>query len=165
LKEGDFGLSGNSFSTWKNMKGVHPYLNFPGNAEEAFDFYRSVFGTELVDVVRYRDFADNPMGIAEEDLDKLAHIALRLDENHLLMATDVVPSMPFTLTIGNNYYVMLEAESGEEAERLFAALAEGGEIEMALQKTDWAEKYGHFADRFGVRWMIIYTVEGDRPGQ
>jgi PhnB protein len=142
-----------------NRKGEHrmftanPYLNFAGNTEEAFTFYRSVFGGEFVDVLRFRDFGGNEMGVPEHELDRIAHIALPLGKDGLLMGTDTLEP----LTVGNNFYITLEADSAAEAERLFAALSAGGRVEMALQKTQWAELYGSCADRFGVQWMIMYT--------
>lgn len=137
------------------MKAVNPYLNFPGNTEEAFDFYRSVFGGEFIAVLRFRDFGENPMGIPEKELDKIAHIALPLGPNNMLMATDVVGEQ--SLSVGNNTYITLEAESSEEADRLFDGLSAGGKVEMPLQRTQWAEKYGICADRYGVQWMVDYT--------
>jgi PhnB protein len=139
------------------MKAANPYLNFKGNTEEAFEFYRSVFGGEFLQVMRFRDIGDNPMGVAEHELDKIAHIALPLGPNAVLMGTDALESWP--LTMGNNFYITLDAESGEEADRLFDALSEGGQVEMALQKTDWAEKYGHCVDRYGAQWMVLYSID------
>lgn len=139
------------------MRAANPYLNFKGNTEEAFNFYRSVFGGEFRQLMRFRDFADNPMGVAEHELDKIAHIALPLGPNAVLMGTDALESWPFTM--GNNFYITLDAESGEEADRLFDALSAGGQVEMALEKTEWAEKYGHCVDRYGARWMVIYSNE------
>lgn len=138
------------------MKAANPYLNFKGNTEEAFNFYKSVFGGEFLTVMRFRDFGDNGMGVAEKDLDKISHIALPLGQN-VLMGTDVVDSMPTNLTFGNNFYITLEPDSGQESERLFGALSSGGSVEMPLQKTEWAEKYGSCTDRYGVQWMVNYT--------
>jgi PhnB protein len=139
------------------MKSANPYLNLPGNTEEAFTFYKSVFGGEFTAVIRFRDFGDNTMGIAEEELDKIAHIGLPLGGANVLMGTDVVSSFPTKLNIGNNFYITIEPESAEEAHSLFSALSEGGQVEMPLQKTDWAELHGSCADRFGVQWMVDYT--------
>jgi PhnB protein len=139
------------------MNAANPYLNFDGNTEEAFTFYKSVFGGEFLTVLRFRDFDDNSMGVPERDLDKIAHISLPLGTDNVLMATDVLQSMPMTLTVGNNFYIHVEPENETEAETLFSALSAGGRIEMALQKTPWAEKYGTCADRFGVQWMVNYT--------
>ncbi len=146
------------------MKALSPYLNFGGNTEEAFNFYRSVFGGEFVGVVRFKDFAENPMGIPEADLDKIAHICLSLGNGAVLMGTDVVESMCKDLKVGNNFYLTLEPESAEEAEKLFSALSSGGEVEMPLQKTEWAEKYGQCTDKFGVQWMINHTGGVQFPG-
>lgn len=137
------------------MKSVSLYLNFAGNTLEAFTFYRSVFGGEFREVVRFRDMGDT-MGASESDLDKIAHISLPLTSQVLLMATDVISSMPVTLTLGNNFYITLELESAEESETLFDALSAGGEVEMPLQQTEWADKYGSFKDRYGVGWMVTY---------
>lgn len=141
------------------MKTPNPYLNFPGNTEEAFTFYKSVFGGEFVAVVRYQDLqGDGGMGAPAEDQGKIAHIALPIGDG-VLMATDALESFGRGLTVGNNFYINLEAESGEEADRLFAALSAGGRVEMPLQRTQWAEKYGACADKFGVQWMVNYRGE------
>lgn len=139
------------------MKTANPYLYFSGNTEEAFAFYGSVFGGEPIGMLRYRDFADNPMGVPDAELDRIAHIALPLGKDNVLMGTDTLESRGQSLTFGNNFYLTLEAESGEEAERTFGALSEGGRVEMPLQRTDWAEQYGICTDRFGVQWMMSYT--------
>jgi PhnB protein len=148
------------------MKKVEPYLNFAGNTEEAFTFYQSVFGGELF-VVRFRDFPDNPMGVFDAELDKIAHIALPLGEGVLLMGSDVLESLGQSLKVGNNAYLHLETSDAEEAERLFGSLADGGKVEMPLQKTEWAEQYGICVDKFGVQWMVSYTgsVRFSAPGQ
>jgi len=139
------------------MKTANPYLNFNGNTEEAFTFYRSVLGGEFVAVVRFKDFGENSMGVPENELDKIAHIALPLGKDNMLMGTDVLASQGQSLTFGNNFYITLEPESEEEAENLFNTLSAGGRIEMPLQKTEWAEKYGMCVDKFGVQWMVNYT--------
>ena len=139
------------------MKAANPYLNFKGNTREAFEFYKSVFGGEFQAVLRFRDFGDNGMGVAEQDLDKIAHIALPLGPNALLMGTDVVDGMPGTFTVGTNTYIALDPDSADEADRLFDGLAAGGQVQMPLQQTEWAEKYGSLVDRFGVQWMVSYA--------
>lgn len=141
------------------MKAVNPYLNFPGNTEEAFNFYKSVFGGELLGLTRFKDFQGmGDMGeLSESDRNKIGHVCLPLGNDNMLMATDAMESMGQSVTVGNNVSIAIEAESAEEAERLFNGLSEGGDIEMPLQKTDWAEKYGSLADKFGIRWMLNYT--------
>jgi PhnB protein len=139
------------------MKSINPYLNFPGTTEEAFTFYRGVFGGEFPVVLRFRDFGGDSMGVPEAELDKIAHIALPLGKDHLLMGTDVVSGSSSTFTIGNNVYITIEPDNPTEARKLFAGLCEGGRVEMALQRTEWAELHGSCTDRFGVQWMIDFT--------
>lgn len=139
------------------MISANPYLNFKGNAEEAFTFYRQVFGGDFVSVIRFRDFPDNSMGVAEAELDKIAHIALPLGPHNLLMATDVVSSWSRPFDRGNHCYISLEAESAAECDKLFNSLSRGGTVEMPPQETEWAERYGICIDRFGVQWMMNYT--------
>lgn len=135
---------------------VHPYLNFPGNTEEAFNFYRSVFGGEFLGVFRFRDLQGENLGVPEEDLDKIMHIALPLGPNTILMGTDALESFGQKIVFGNNSYISLQPDSAADAERIFSALSEGGKVEMPLQQTDWAERYASFVDRYGVQWMINY---------
>ena len=136
------------------MKTVHPYLNFDGNTEEAFNFYRSVFGGELTDIARYRDMGGAEMGVPEDELDLVANMGLPLGNGIVLMGTDVVSTW-HKLNKGNNTFIMLDCESAEEAERLHRALSDGGRVDMELQKTDWAKLYSSIVDRFGVQWMVI----------
>jgi PhnB protein len=160
------------------VNGVNPYLNFAGNTEEAFEFYKTVFGGEFLAVVRFKDFETQPgeepaavggetagMQVAVEDRDKIAHIALPLGGGSILMGTDALESMGKTLTMGSNFYIAIEADSVAEAARLFDALAAGGTVEMALQRTEWAEKYGSCVDKLGVQWMVSYTGEVVFPGR
>lgn len=138
------------------MKAVNPYLNFPGNTEEAFRFYQTVFGGEL-QLVRFGDFPDNGMGVPDRDLDKIANVALPLGNDTTLMGTDALESLGHELNAGNNFSITLETDTAEEAERLFTGLAEGGKVTMPLAETQWAEKYGMCTDRFGIQWMFNYT--------
>lgn len=139
------------------MKTAHPYLNFPGDTEAAFEFYRSVFGGDFAAVVRFKDIGGEAMGIPEHELDKIAHIALPLGEGIMLMGTDVLESQAMSLIQGDNFYICLEPDGAEEAETLFNALATNGKVEMPLQTTDWAEAFGTCMDSFGIQWMISYT--------
>lgn len=140
------------------MKAVNPYLNFAGNTEEAFDFYRSVFGGEFIGGVTY--YKDADMGQAPEEDLKVAHVALPLGRDTFIMGTDILPSLGQSLTVGNRFYIHLEVESLEEGERLFNGLSADGEVEMPLQNTGWAEQFGSCVDRFGVQWMIMFTGGG-----
>jgi len=136
---------------------VHPYLNFDGNAEEAFEFYQSVFGGELLGLIRFRDFGGEGMGVTGADLDKVAHVALPIAEGTNLMASDVVGPVADAFVVGTNTYTYLETSTAEEADRVFDALASGGRVEMPLTPTEWAERYGSCVDRFGVQWMVSFT--------
>ncbi|HWV57619.1 MAG TPA: VOC family protein [Longimicrobiales bacterium] len=137
------------------MKAVHPYLNFPGNTEEAFNFYRSVFGGEFTNVTRYRDMPGAQ--VEGPDLDRIMNIGLRLSGETVLMATDVLEELHGPVQFGNNVHIVIEPETREETERVYRALSEGGKVEMPLGQTPWAELYAIFTDRFGVRWMVNYT--------
>jgi PhnB protein len=134
---------------------AHPYLNFNGSTEAAFEFYRTVFGGDFQAVLRFRDFPDNPMGVPDADLDRIAHIALPLGRDVLLMGNDVAGDWP-AVTMGTNFFICIEPDSAEETDRIFDALADGGSVIMPLEKTDWAERYGMCIDRFDVQWMISY---------
>ena len=138
------------------MKIAHPYLYFDGNTEEAFNFYKSVFGVEFISVSRFKDFGDNSMDLSDEELNKIAHIGLHLGSGVYLMGNDSVSSMKKNIIMGNNFYITIDPESSDEADKLFEGLSNGGEIEMPLQKTEWAEKYGSLIDKFGVQWMINF---------
>lgn len=137
------------------MKKANSYLYFNGNTEEAFTFYKSVFGGDFLAVFRYEDFGDNAMGVPEAELDKIAHIALPLGENNMLMGTDALGSRK--VTSGNNFFIALEPETDEEADRIFAALSAGGQVTMPLERTEWAEKHGQCVDKFGIQWMVDYA--------
>ena len=139
------------------MQFMTTYLNFNGNAMEAFEFYKQVFGGEFDGVMRFRDFDEDAMGVPEADKDKIAHISLPLAGGVALMASDVAGPQADGFRPGNNSYIYLETETGPEADRIFDGLSAGGTVEMPLQATGWAEKYGMVADRFGVQWMISFT--------
>lgn len=137
------------------MKSVNPYLNFNRQTEAAFKFYQSVFGGEL-DISRYGDLDDN-MGATGDDLNLVANASLSLTEDIKLFGSDILEFMGQKLDAGNNFYINLETESEEETERLFNKLSDNGEVEMPLQHTGWAEKFGMLKDRFGIQWMVYYT--------
>lgn len=139
------------------MKALTPYLNFAGTTEEAFTFYAEVLGGQIMGVARYRDFGESMAGVAEEDLDKVANIGLQLPNGTMMMATDSLPSMGQQLTTGNNFSLHVEADDADDAHRLFAALSQGGAVEMPLARTEWAELYGACTDRYGVSWMVSHT--------
>lgn len=139
------------------MKTVNPYLNFPGTAEAAFTFYKSIFGGEFTSLQRFKDTPEAsriPPGEAE----KIMHISLPLGKDNILMATDALESMGHPLTVGNNYHLTLEAESEEEANKLFSGLSGGGKVSMPMAKMFWGAYFGMTTDKFGVQWMINYSM-------
>jgi PhnB protein len=135
---------------------LHSYLNFPGNAKEAFDFYKSVFGGEFSSVVRFKDFPMEGVAISEEDGDKIMHIGLSIGDDDVLMASDVLESLGQQLVQGTNVYVSVHPTSREEADRIFHALADGAEIEMPIADQMWGDYFGSLKDKFGVQWMVNY---------
>ncbi len=143
------------------MRGVNAYLMFNGQAEEAFRFYHKVFGGEIMGLHRYKDFAD--MDVSVEEQDKIAHTGLMLSRGNALMGSDILESQGQTLMVGDNVYIMLDTDTGEEAERVFSALAGGGRVEMPLQKTEWAERYGICQDQYGILWMVNYGGDVELP--
>ena len=139
------------------MASVSTYLNFSGNTEEAFNFYRSIFGGEFLNpVYRFGDIppADGMPPVPEADKNLVMHVALTILGGHVLMGTDAPESMGFKLKMGNNVYINLEPDTREETERLFKALSAGGTVEQELQDMFWGAYYGSCQDKFGVRWMF-----------
>jgi PhnB protein len=139
------------------MMKVHAYLNFDGNAGEAFEFYRSVFGGELSSVVRFKDFPMEGVTIPTEDENKMMHIALPIGEDNLLMASDVLRSLGQELRQGNNVYVSVHPDSREEADRIFSALSAGANVEMPIADQAWGDYFGSMKDKFGVMWMVNHS--------
>lgn len=137
---------------------VNPYLNFDGKAEEAFHFYRSVFGGEFTAVMKM-DTAPDAEKINEKEKDRIMHISLPIGKDIVLMASDILPSMGHTLNQGNNLYISLHPESREEADRLFNGLSKGGEVEMPMEDQFWGDYFGSFTDKFGVKWMVNYNEQ------
>lgn len=138
------------------MTRLHPYLNFAGNAEEAFNVYRSVFGGEFSSVVRFKDFPIEGVNIPKKDEDKIMHIGLPIGEDEILMASDALESLGQELVQGNNVYISVHPTSRAEADGIFNALSEGGDIEMPIADQAWGDYYGSFKDKFGVMWMVNY---------
>lgn len=137
------------------MATVNPYLNFLGNTEEAFNFYKSVFGGEFVAIQRFKETPEADK-LPADDQDKIMHVALPIGNDTILMGTDALESMGHTIISGNNFSLSIGADSKEEAEKLFQGLAEGGEVEMPLQDTFWGAYFGMAADKFGIKWMVNY---------
>ena len=137
---------------------VCSYLNFPGNTEEAFLFYRSVFKTEFLGhgIQRFSEVPANPNQppIADSIKKMVLHVELPITAGHILMGTDAPKEMGFTVTRGNNMHISIEPETREEAKRLFDQLSAGGKIDMPLEDMFWGAYFGSFTDKFGINWMI-----------
>jgi PhnB protein len=140
------------------MATLNPYLNFNGNTEEAFNFYKSVFGGDFITLQRFKD---TPEGgdLSPADGEKIMHVSLPIGKGNILMATDAMESMGQKLIVGNHFYLSLEADSKEEADKLYNGLSDGGKIEQPLQDAFWGAYFGMFADKFGVKWMINFTYK------
>lgn len=143
------------------MKAMNPYLNFPGNAEEAFNFYKSVFGGELIGLTR---FSDTPEGgkLEPHEKEKLMHVSLPIGKNNTLMATDALESMGHKITPGTNFHISITADSKEEAIKFFNGLSKGGKVSMPLADTFWGDYFGMLTDKFGIQWMVNYTYPKDK---
>ncbi|MEZ5344583.1 MAG: VOC family protein [Pyrinomonadaceae bacterium] len=141
------------------MPTINPYLSFNGNAEEAFNFYRSVFGG---DFETFQRFADIPAGpdethaIGEDDKQKIMHVSLPIGEGSVLMGSDVLEAYGHGEVSGNNMSIAIATESREETERIFNGLSDGGEITMPLNDTFWGAYFGMFTDKFGIQWMVNF---------
>ncbi len=141
------------------MTKFNPYLNFAGNTEEAFVFYRSVFGGEFVSFTRFKDMPIEGFDLPEEAAEKIMHVGLPIGAGQMLMGTDALESMGQTLVVGNNVSISIHPDSRQEADQLFAALSQGGKVQMPMADQPWGDYYGDCQDRFGVHWMINYHQE------
>lgn len=137
------------------MTSVNPYLSFTDNCEEAFNFYRSVFGGEFDMVMRFKDVPAEYQS-AEDDGNKIMHMSLPIGHGTMLMGSDTPAGMG-PLTTGNNFAVTINAESEAEASRLFKGLSAGGQVTMPLEKQFWGDYFGMFTDKFGIQWMVSYA--------
>jgi PhnB protein len=139
----------------KIMALINPHINFNGNAEEAFNFYKSVFGGEFSAIVRLKDLSSPEFPVAENDANKIMHIALPIGKNSL-MANDIPESMGRVNENENRSKISISAESREEADRLFNGLSAGGNIEVPIGDSPWGSYFGMFRDKFGIEWMVDF---------
>jgi PhnB protein len=140
---------------------LNTYLNLPGNTEEAFNFYKSVFGGDFTSVVRFKDFPMEGVNIPKDDENKIMHIGLPIGEDNVLMATDALESLGQEVEHGNNIYISVHPATKEEADKIFNALSEGAEIEMAIADQAWGDYFGSLKDKFGIPWMVNYTYPSE----
>ena len=134
---------------------INPHINFNGNAEEAFNFYKSVFGGAFTKIIRFKDLSGTEHPIAENEANKIMHIALPIGKN-ILKGNDVPEFMGRVNENENRSKISVSAESREEADKLFNGLSEGGEIEMPIEDSPGGSYFGMFRDKFGIEWMVEF---------
>jgi PhnB protein len=137
------------------MAQINPYINFNGNAEEAFTFYKSVFGGEFTKIMRFKDISSPEFPVSENDANKIMYIALPIGKN-ILMANDVPEFMGLTNENENRSKISINTESKDEANRLFNGLSVGGKIEVPIGDSPWGSYFGMFRDKYGIEWMVVF---------
>ena len=139
------------------MTTINPWINFNGNAEEAFTFYRSIFGGEFTKVIRFKDIASPEFPVAEKDENKIMLIALPIGKSNMLMANDVPEIMGQVNENENRSKISISTESKEEADKLFNGLSAGGKVEVPMDDSSWGSYFGMFRDKYGIEWIIEFS--------
>ena len=134
---------------------INPHINFNGNAEEAFTFYKSVFGGEFAMIMRFKDLSNSEFPVSENEANKIMHIALPIGKN-VLMANDVPEILGRVDENKNRSKISISAESKEEADKLFNGLSVGGQIEVQIGDSPWGSYFGMFRDKYGIEWMVDF---------
>jgi PhnB protein len=142
------------------MATINPYINFNGNAEEAFNFYKSVFGGEFKTIVRFKDLEGPESPVSEKEANKIMRIVLPIGGNTLI-ANDVPESMGRVNENENRSKIAISAETKEEADKLFKGLSEGGAVEMSMDKSPWGTYFAMFRDKYGIEWTVEFDPNGD----
>lgn len=142
------------------MASINPYIHFNGNAEEAFTFYRSVFGGEFEMVARFKDLASPEHPISEKEANKIMHIALPIGKGSILMGSDTPEFLGRHNENENRSKISITAETKEEADKLFSGLSAGGKVEMPMDAAPWGSYFGMFRDKYGFEWMVSFTKPG-----
>lgn len=136
------------------MTTINPWINFNGNSEEAFTFYKSVFGGEFSKIIRMKDLASDEFQVAEADINKIMHIALPIGEHNTLIANDVPEFMGKVNENENRSKISINVESREEADRIFNGLSAGGQVEAPIGESGWGTYSGMFRDKYGIEWVV-----------
>jgi PhnB protein len=139
------------------MARINPHINFNGNAEEAFGFYRSVFGGEFSKIIRFKDIASAEFKPSKKEENKIMHISLPIGKHNMLMANDVPEFMGKTNENENRSKIAISAESKEEADKLFNGLSAGGSVEMPMSDGFFGSYFGMFRDKYGIEWMVDFN--------
>lgn len=136
---------------------LNPYLNFMGRTEEAFNFYKSIFGGDFAMLQRFKEVKDLPdkEKMSESDMNKIMHVSLPIG-NEVLMCTDALESLGHKLVMGNNISLSISVDSKEEADRIFNAFKEKGKVDMPMKNEFWGAYFGMVDDQFGIKWMISF---------
>jgi PhnB protein len=137
------------------MARINPHINFNGNAEEAFNFYKSVFGGAFTKIIRFKDLGNTEHPLAESDANKIMHIALPIG-NSILMANDVPDFLGPVNENENRSKIFVTAESREEADKIFNGLSAGGTVEMPIGDSPWGSYFAMFRDKYGIEWMVEF---------
>jgi len=142
------------------MTTINTYLTFNGNCEEAFNFYKSVFGGEFSYMSKFKDMPEDPkFQIADSDKENVMHISLPISEEAILMGSDTSGELTANFTQGNNFSISINTDNKNEADRLFSNLSEDGMVIMPMNNTFWNSYFGMFTDKFGIQWMINFNEE------
>ena len=137
---------------------INPHINFNGNAEEAFTFYKSVFGGEFKKIIRFKDLASDEFPVAKKEENKIMHIALPIGKSNMLMANDVPEIMGKTNENENRSKIVITAESKAEADKLFNGFSVGGQIEGPIGDSGWGSYFGCFRDKYGIEWIVEFNT-------
>ncbi len=135
---------------------INPHINFNGNAEEAFTFYKSVFGGEFTKIIRFKDLSGPEFPVSVKEENKIMHIELPIGKSSFLMANDVPEIMGKTNENENRSKIVIRAESKQEAEKLFNGISAGGQVEMPIGDSPWGTYFGMFRDKYGIEWMVEF---------
>jgi len=138
------------------MRTINPWINFNGNAEEAFTFYRSVFGGEFTKIIRFKELASAEFTVPEKEANKIMTIALPIGKHNVLMANDVPEFMGRVSESENRSKIVVSAESREEADQIFNGLSAGGDIEGPIGDSPWGTYAGMFRDKYGIEWIVDF---------
>lgn len=141
------------------MRAINPWINFNGNAEEAFTFYKSVFGGEFTKIVRFKDLASDEFPIAEDDVNKIMYIGLPIGKNNVLVANDVPGFLGPVSENENRSKIYVVAESREEADKIFNGLSAGGDVEGPIDDSPWGTYAGMFRDKYGIEWIVEFDPQ------
>lgn len=137
---------------------INPHVNFNGNAEEAFTFYKSVFGGEFEKIIRFKDLANDEFPVAEKEENKIMHITLPIGKTNRLMGNDVPEVLGKVNEQENRSKISISTESREEADKLFNGLSAGGAVEFPIGDSPWGTYFGMFRDKYGIEWMVEYDA-------